>query len=58
MGKEMGIGTCVFSHNAYVPGKLCEGQGLGPSETVRRSFENRLLSLGEGMVSLLRQTNL
>lgn len=58
MGKEMGIGTCVFSHNACVPGKLCEGQGLGPSETVRRSFENRLLSLGEGMVSLLRQTNL
>lgn len=56
MGKE--IGTCVFSHNACVLRKLCEGQGLGPSETVRRSFENRLLSPGEGMVSLLHQTNL
>lgn len=50
------IGTCVFSHNARVPEKLCEGQDLGPRETVRSSFENRFLSLGEVMGSLLCQT--
>lgn len=46
----------IFSHNACVPRKLCEGQGPGPRAWARQRdipFENTLLSLGEGTFSQL-----